>query len=78
MVKDRAVEENCIFHEQGKCRFNESYETTCSLCFNFCTTIKFSESLPVRSIYTIFDYLKANGNYGLKFSNDNSTQGTLF
>jgi hypothetical protein len=78
MVKDRAVEENCIFHEHGNCRFNESYETRCSLCFNFCSTVKFSESLPVRSIYTIFDYLKANGNNGLKFSSDNSTQGTLF
>ncbi len=78
MAKDRAVEENCIFHYEGKCRFNESYETMCSLCFNFCTTVKFSESLPSRSMYTIFDYLKANGNNGLKFSNDNSTQGTLF
>jgi|YelNatPaOPRAMG01_1025707.scaffolds.fasta_scaffold00853_33 hypothetical protein len=72
MGSDRALSTRCMFNENGKCHFHESYETQCNLCFNF--SEPGSSKKPVTGLLSYIDDL---GLVGSIFPSGNTSQNTL-
>jgi hypothetical protein len=72
MVMDSALSSRCMFNENGKCHFHASYETSCSLCFNF--SEPGSSKKPVTGLLS---YINDLGLVGSIFPSGNTSQTTL-
>ena len=54
-----------------------SFETKCSICFNFLTPYRPERSKKIKPLYSLFDYIEAEGNTDNLFPNGNEVQSTL-
>ncbi len=72
MTAEGAFNTRCMFNENGKCHFHASYETLCTLCFNF--SEPGSSKKPVTGLLS---YINDLGLVGSIFPTGNTSQSTL-
>ncbi len=72
MNPDEGIASRCMFNEHGKCHFLASYETECTLCFNF--SEPGSSKKPITGLLRYLDDL---GLVGSIFPSSDTSQSTL-
>lgn len=77
MTGDRSIEQNCIYHREGKCTFHSAFVTDCRLCFNFKSVVNVAGKGKVKALYSFFDYLDSTGLSTVMFPEGDEVQTTL-
>ncbi|OWP56913.1 MAG: hypothetical protein B2I17_03425 [Thermoplasmatales archaeon B_DKE] len=55
----------------------QSFVSTCTLCFNFLTPYRPEKTRKIKPLYSIFDFIEAEGNTDNLFPSGNDVQSTL-